>query len=147
MWWRPGYGYITRTKSPEAQPPTLPPSLPSFPALFALREPLLPPSPSASPLTRPPRSPARFRGSSIVRKEEEVRRRRNDEVGERVGPTLPRSTANFIPNLRNGRANELLNYSVALRGRGVYTGSKLASTEGWEAGRVTWNSEKRSQEW
>lgn len=48
------------------------------------------------------------------------------EHGE-VEPTLPRPTANFIPNLKNGRANELLNYSVALRRRGVYIGTKLAS--------------------
>lgn len=41
---------------------------------------------------------------------------------------LPKiSAANFIPNLRNGRANELSNYSVALRRKGVYTESKLAS--------------------
>lgn len=54
---------------------------PPFPTLFDLREPLLPPSPSASPPTRPPRSPARFWGSSIVRKEEKVRRVRDREDG------------------------------------------------------------------
>lgn len=30
-------------------------------------------------------------------------------------PAFLRPAANFIPNLRNGRANELLNYSVASR--------------------------------
>ena len=41
--------------------------------------------------------------------------RKDGRRGGRVKPAFLRPAANFIPNLRNGRANELLNYSVASR--------------------------------
>lgn len=55
------------------------------------------------------------------------RRGKCSERGGRAGvegwkPALLRPAANFIPNLRNGRANELLNYSVA---------SRKGGGEGW----------------
>lgn len=126
MWWRPGYGYITGTKSPRAKP--FNPLPPIF--LSSLCQPLPPPSPSASPPTRPPH---RSVGAGSWDLPRIVRKRRGSAAkgwavrdarggwGEgwlergRLKPAFLRPTANFIPNLRNGRANELLNYSVASR--------------------------------
>lgn len=122
MWWRPGYGYITRTNTPEAQPPNTP-----FLALFA----------SHSYRHHHQRRHRHDHHDpwldsevvSIVRKEEKVRRGKDQGGGIYIPKTYP---ANFIRNLRNGRANELLNYSVVVRRRGVYIGSKLASRKGWK---------------
>lgn len=56
------------------------------------------------------------------------------EQRERLKPAFLRPTANFIPNLRNGRANELLNYSVASRKGARWDSGKRGSER--EVGRL-----------
>lgn len=130
-----GYGHITRTKSPEAQflhpSPTLPspspPSsdaLPTFPLTYTTRFSRATPTAIAISVatdTTTARSPDWIL-SSIVRKQEKVPgRRKRGEMENSPDLRNTSTTANFILNLRDGRANELLNYSVALYEEGAST--------------------------
>ena len=117
MRWRAGNGYITR-RVPSSGTSLLSytPFLPISLSLSLSRCLSASHSRALAVATTTTRTLAVVILSYLDSKETERKVQRKDgRRGGRVKPAFLRPAANFIPNLRNGRANELLNYSVASR--------------------------------